>query len=113
MNRIPLRTLKILTTIFIVIPCIMMATTPWVLRRTPRNAGPGARREVVRRVALYGFLLGGSAVLAGIGAYSILRREQAIYREKALANMKDLIEATRQDRINKQKEEAPGPDAER
>jgi hypothetical protein len=97
MAGISTRNLKWLTTVLVIIPICLMLIGPWVLRRT-KNV---SRITYANRIGGYAFVLAVTAIGAGIGAYAILRREQETYREKALQNMKDLIEATNLDRLAK------------
>ncbi len=109
MNRISTKALKWTTTVLVAVPIAMMMAGPWVLRKPPRSQA----KSYVRKVAAYGGVLAVCAIGAGIGAYAIMKRQTEEYREQSLKNMKDLIEATREDQLRKagsKKTDATGQD---
>lgn len=98
MKAIPTRSLKALTTLFLVLGFGLMLAGPWVVRRPPSMH----RREYAQRAALYigGFLVAISG--AGLGAFVLIRRARAEYREQSLQNFKAMLDATREDQLKKQ-----------
>jgi hypothetical protein len=96
-KRISTRGLKRTTAILVILAFVLMFAGPWVIRRPATMKA----RPFALRLAAYSGALGFCAIASLAGAYIILRREQDAYRERALENMRDLIEGTRQDRIAK------------
>jgi hypothetical protein len=97
MKRLSTRTIKAVTTLMVLFAFLLMFAGPWVIRR-PKTM---KARAFANRLAVYSGALGVCSVTALLGAYAIMRREQDAYRERAMENMRELIEATRQDRIAK------------
>ncbi|AIE85786.1 hypothetical protein [Fimbriimonas ginsengisoli] len=100
MKALSTKAVKRITTILVVSAFVFMFAGPRVIKRPPQMT---AKRFAVR-LFVYSGALGLSAVGALVGAFVIMRREQAVYREKAMENMRALIEATRQDRLQKQED---------
>jgi len=97
-KAIPTRTVKALTTLFLVLGFGLMLAGPWIVRRPPSMP----RKAYAQRATLYigGFLLAISG--AGLGAFVLIRRARADYREQSLQNFKEMLEATREDQLKKQ-----------
>jgi hypothetical protein len=74
------RSLKWLTSGFIVAGVLVTLSMPFVLGKPPRK---------------------GSPVRAGVGAFLLVRRARDEYREESMANMRALLEQTREDQLKK------------
>lgn len=91
MKRISPKTLKIATTAFLLLGFMLLFAGPSVLHRGPHQS----RRAFAYRVTLY---LGGLVVAmagAGTGALLLVRQAREEYRQSALRNMQELMEASR------------------
>ena len=89
MKRITPKTLKAATTAFLLLGFVLLFAGPSMLTR---HAGQ-SRKAFARRLAIY---LGGvviSVAGAGAGAVLLVRQARTEYRESALRNMQELIEA--------------------
>jgi hypothetical protein len=98
MPRISTRTLKIFTSIVLVIGVVMLVAWPTLLGPRPgAEAGLEVNRAYAYRFVAYISTLVGLLVLSGISSLLIMRRVSAEYREHATENMRSLIEAARED----------------
>lgn len=105
MKRLPTGWIKAITSVLVLLAFVLMFAGPRVVKRPDTMS----RKAFARRLAWYSGALGFCAIGALAGAYVVMRREQAAYRERALENMRELVEATRQDRLAKaaRKEDEP------
>lgn len=100
------RGLKGLTGALIAVGILILATWPFVVG-TPRRNQPRAEikaylvRSLVATTALVVVVSG-----AGIGAFFLMRRVRDEYREESMANMKALLEKTREDQLRKAESES-------
>jgi len=94
-KAIPTSAIKALTTVFLVLGFGLMLSGPWIVRRPPTMT----RKAYAQRAALYveGLLV--AIIGSGAGAYILVRRAKAEYREQSLQNMQSMLEATRADQL--------------
>lgn len=96
------RSLKWLTSGFIVAGVLVTLSMPVVLGKPPRKGSPvrESRAYAVRGLAATGILLV-TVIGAGVGAFLLVRRARDEYREESMANMRALLEQTREDQLKK------------
>lgn len=103
MKKFSTSSLKTATGLFIVFGFCLMLAGPFIVHRPPHMA----RRAYAQRAAWY---VGGILIAltgAGTGAFLLVRRAKDEYREMSMRNLKELLEASRQDHLRpKQAEES-------
>ena len=99
------RHLKWLTGGLIVLGVCLMAGWPWIVGTPPRKGTRAEYKSYLERslAAATGLvvIVGG----AGAGAFFLMRRAREEYREESLRNMRELLEATREDQLKKREDE--------
>lgn len=100
------RMLKGITGALIAAGVLIIASWPFVIGTPPKNR-PRAEIKAyfVRSLAATSVLI---VVVsgAGIGAFLLMRRVREEYREQSMANMKALLEQTREDQLRKAERES-------
>lgn len=100
------RVLKGITGTFIALGFAIMLSWPFLVGLPSKNATRAERRSYAVRALVTTASLAIVVIGAGTGAFLVIRRTRAEYREESMKNLRDLLEGTREAQLRKAQAES-------